>query len=124
MSITSSPGTNPVGNSRTNPIDVGQKSNSFIYTDTKNTNDFTNDYHGQPTNDVFYRLSITIPMDVDIRITVGCYQVRIVYLLDENGRLIANDNSYSGMNCDKIPNTCLKMDSPGCRCVLHCIRGF
>ena len=54
-----------IGDRITNPFIAGTFSDSFQYnSDPQNTNNFTNQYTGQPTNDVYYRFTITKKMQV------------------------------------------------------------
>ena len=45
------------------PVDIGSKTSSFTYTDTKNTQNYSNNF-GQSSNEVYYKFTITQTMDV------------------------------------------------------------
>ena len=55
------------GNNRSCPIDVGTYNSEFDYSDSQNTENFTNDYTGRPSNDVFYKFTIGVRMKIVIK---------------------------------------------------------
>ena len=81
------------GNTRDDPVVAGNFSNNFQYSDTQNTDYYTNSYSGRSTNDVFYQFTLSNEMDVTINhtgtsISGGTY----VYLLNSSGTLITSNN--------------------------------
>ncbi len=59
------------GNTKATAIDLGAFAGSFNIADTRNTNLYTNDYefankYGEPTNDVFYKFTLTRPLHIII----------------------------------------------------------
>ncbi len=66
-----------------------------MYTDTKNTNDYTNNYVGKTTNDIFHKFTITCPMQITISHCGSGLSDTYVWLLNESGNLITNnDDGY------------------------------
>ncbi|MBV5342329.1 hypothetical protein JZU68_01490, partial [bacterium] len=53
-------------NTMQQPVDLGNKAFAFSYSDTKNTVNYTNDYWGQESSDVFYKFTLTRAMDISI----------------------------------------------------------
>ena len=91
------------------PVNVGSKTSSFTYTDTKNTVNFSNDY-GQSSNDVFYKFTLTRAMDVKISHCDSELGDTYVHLLDANGNLIAeNDDDWEYEYCSNPMNSFLYM---------------
>ena len=84
------------GDTRQNPIVIGQFPSNFQYPDTKNTNDFTNAYIGRSTNDVFYKFAITQKMNITIKLCNSSIDTYL-YLLDASGELITQNNDYDGI---------------------------
>ena len=86
----------PSGNTMQIAINIGTFGSPFQYTDTKNTAvDYTNDYVGQPTNDVFYVFTLTTAMNITIKhcdSAIGTF----VHLLNSSGANIANNGGYNG----------------------------
>ena len=85
----------PPGNTLQTAINIGTFGAPFQYTNNQNTLNFTNDYVGRPTNDVFYVFTITTPMNVTIKhcnSSINTY----VHLLDASGASIAYNDDYSG----------------------------
>ena len=81
------------------PVDLGTKSISFTYTDTKNTTNYTNNYTGRSTNDVFYKFTTTVTMDVIISHCGSAVADTYVYLLNSAGAVIVSNDDYSGEGC-------------------------
>ncbi|NDP22619.1 MAG: hypothetical protein GZ091_16290 [Paludibacter sp.] len=80
--------------------DIGSKASSFSFTDTKNTFNSSNRYNGQGTNDVFYKFTLTRPMDVLISHCGSEVYDTYVHLLGESGNLIdENDDNYEYDDC-------------------------
>ena len=59
--------TRNTGNNMQTPIEVGTHSGYFTYTNTQNTVNFNNAYTGRPTNDVFYRFTLNVPLVVEMK---------------------------------------------------------
>ena len=98
------------------PLDIGSKASSFTYTDTKNTVNYTNDYNGQETNDVFYKFTLTRTMDVAITHCGSELSDTYVHILNASGSLIdENDDDYEYSLCNNPYNSVLYMTnmSPG-----------
>ena len=102
------------GNTMGNPIEAGTFASDFSYTNRTNTGAFTNNY-GSPTNDVFYKFTITAPLTVIVN---HCYYTTLdktsVYLLNASGVRIAagssSDSQYG--DCPSAPyRGCLKVDN-------------
>jgi hypothetical protein len=83
----------PGGNSL-NPITAGSFTNSFAYSDTKNTDIFSDAYQGRSTNDVFYRFTLTRKMMITLT-HCGTNIETYMHLLDASGQLILHNDSYS-----------------------------
>ncbi len=88
-----------VGDNMSDPIIAGTFSSDFQYSDTQNTNNFKNTYTGQPTNDVFYRFTLTKPMEVTMSHCGSGVSDTYLHLLDASGNRIAYNNDYSGTGC-------------------------
>ena len=85
----------PPVNNMQNPIDMGTFGAPFQYTDTKNSNDYTNEYNGRPTNDIFYKFTLTTALTVTIK-HCGSFGDTYLSLLNSEGTLIAYNDNYSG----------------------------
>ena len=97
-------------NTLASPVDIGSKNSSFTYTDTKNTNNYTNNYTGRSTNDVFYKFTITATMDITISHCGSAVADTYVYLLNSSGTAIAYNDDYSGEGaCTTTTQSYLKM---------------
>ena len=75
-------------------IDIGIFNAAFTYSDTQNTVNFTNNYIGRPTNDVFYVFTITTPMKIIIKHCDSAIDTYL-HLLDYSGAMIAYNDNYS-----------------------------
>ena len=85
-----------IGDYFINPILVGSKSDGFSYSSTLNTRDYTNQYTGRSTKDVFYRFTLTVPMNVTVTHDGSILQDTYMSLLNSAGALIVSNNDYSG----------------------------
>jgi len=83
-------------NTMQQPLDLGSKSQTFYYSDTKNTNDFTNDYTLRSPQDVFYKFSLTTTMDVTISHCGSELNDTYLHILNESGIRIAYNDDYYG----------------------------
>ncbi|MDR1716872.1 MAG: FG-GAP-like repeat-containing protein, partial [Prevotella sp.] len=98
------------GNTQATAIDLGSKSGLFSYTDTKNTADYTNNYTGQPSNDVYYRFTLTSAMDITISHCGSEVNDTYVHLLNASGAKITSNDDYSGDGkCSSTYQSYLKM---------------
>ena len=93
----------PDGNSIENPLYIGNISGSFSYSDTQDTNDFTNNYQGCPTNDVYYIFTLERNMDVSISYCESLLYDTYVSLLDSQGNCVYENDNYDGEG--GCPNT-------------------
>ena len=88
------------GNNRSCPIDVGTYNSEFDYSDSQNTENFTNDYTGRPSNDVFYKFTIGVRMKIVIKHCESLLSDTYLSLLDASGKLIDyNDDADFSINC-------------------------
>ena len=88
------------GNTRSYPIEVGTYNSEFDYSDSQNTEDFTNNYTGRPSNDVFYKFTINTRMKVIMKHCESELSDTYLSLLDASGKLIDyNDDADFSMGC-------------------------
>jgi hypothetical protein len=87
------------GNTLQNPIVAGSFGSGFQYSNSQNTSNFTNNYSGRSSNDVFYKFTLTVPMDIVIDHCGSSLSDTYLHLLDESGNRIAYN--------DDTDNTCL-----------------
>ena len=91
----------PPGDNFNNAINVGSFGAGFTYADTKNTTAYANDYGGRPTNDVYYKFTTTVPLDITISHCGSGVNNTYMYLLNASGSQIDfndNGNYCSGNN--------------------------
>ena len=84
-----------VGDTQQNPIIAGTFSDSFEYSATPNTINFTNTYN-RPTNDVFYKFTITGKMNVMIRQVSSVESISYLEIWDEEGGVLESKYPSSG----------------------------
>ena len=85
------------GDTRANALDAGSYTTGFSYSNTQNTANFTNQYAGLSTNDVFYKFVITRSMNITISHCGSGVSNTYLHLLNASGNSIAsNDNNTSG----------------------------
>lgn len=97
------------GNSLLSPINIGTHGTAFQFSDTQNSVDFTNEYVGRPSNDIFYMFTLTVPMDVTIK-HCGSFGDTYLHLLNEAGSRIAYNDDYTGAGrCDNATQSYLKL---------------
>ncbi|MDD5185924.1 MAG: hypothetical protein PHS84_11750, partial [Paludibacter sp.] len=90
-------------------LDLGYKASSFTFTNTQNTINFTNDFEGQSSNDVFYKFTLTRAMDIVISHCGSELDDTYLHLLDANGNQIDENDDYSGAGgCSNMYNSYLK----------------
>ena len=99
-------------NTMQQPVDLGNKAFSFSYTDTKNTANYTNDYWGQPSNDVFYKFTLTRAMDISIDHCGSELFDTYLHVLDANGNeIFANDDDWEYQYCSNFYNSYLYLSN-------------
>jgi len=100
------------------PVNLGSKSYSFEFVDTKNTTNFSddytsdesNDYSGQESNDVFYKFILTNPMEVVISHCGSDLNDTYLHILNESGSEIAScDDNYETGSCTNHLNSYIKL---------------
>ncbi len=84
------------GDTMTDPIIVGTISSSITYQDTRNTSNYTNQYSGQSTKDVFYQFSLTDSSTVTMTHEGSTVTDTYMHLLNSSGTRIAYNDDYSG----------------------------
>lgn len=89
--------------------EVGSKSYSFTFTDTQNTQYFSNDY-GLSTNDVYYKFTLTTTMDVFIHHCGSEVNDTYLYLLDESGNIVYYNDDYYYDFCSSPLNSLIISD--------------
>jgi hypothetical protein len=75
-------------NSFQNPINIGIKSDSFNYLSDIDTRNYTNNYTGWITNDVFYQFTLTCAMRISIHTNSSEMAFTYSYLFDSSGNLV------------------------------------
>jgi len=99
-------------NTMQQPVDLGNKAFAFSYTDTKNTVNYTNDYWGQPSNDVFYKFTLTRAMDISIDHCGSELFDTYLHVLDANGNeIFANDDDWEYQYCSNFYNSYLYLSN-------------
>ncbi|MDR1763442.1 MAG: DUF6443 domain-containing protein, partial [Dysgonamonadaceae bacterium] len=78
------------------PVNLGTKSASFTYSNTQSTASSGNNYAGRSTNDVFYKFTLSVAMEVVINHCGSGLSDTYVHLLDGNRTLIVSVDDYSG----------------------------
>lgn len=84
------------GDNMSNPVSIGTKSSDFTYSNTQNTNNFSNVYSGKSTKDVYHKLVLTSPMNVTFTHEGSSVSDTYMYLLNSSGSLITSNDDYSG----------------------------
>lgn len=83
------------GDSMQDPVIVGTYDNSFEYSNTQNTTNFTNQHTVRTPNDVFYKFTLSRKMQVTIS-HCGSLIDTYMFLLDASGNTITSNDDYSG----------------------------
>jgi hypothetical protein len=83
------------GNTLQNPIVAGSFASAFQYSNSQNTVNFTNDY-GDEAYDVFYKFTLTVPMEVTMSHCGSTLSDTYLSLLDASGNEIDYNDDYSG----------------------------
>ena len=103
--------TRNTGNNMQTPIIVGTFGSYFTYTNTQNTANFNNAYVGRPTNDVFYRFTLNVPMEVELKHCGSALSDTYLSLLNSAGTYIAHNDDYSGPGqCSSTLHSYLKIN--------------
>lgn len=83
-------------------IDIGTHSEPFIYTNTQNVQEYTDDYicqtylYNYDSNDVFYKLTLSKSMDIRVRITSEYMNdATISHLMDSSGNELMEELSLT-----------------------------
>lgn len=84
-------------------IDVGIHATPFVYTNTVNTSDYTNDYScpeneyfgDVPANDIFYKMSLSRSMDITFKHTSSSFSRMNIHILDNAGKELLHRFLYS-----------------------------
>jgi RHS repeat-associated protein len=97
-----------LGNTMQSPIVVGSFGSAFHYSNVQNTNNFTNDYTGKPSNDVFYKFTLTRAMIVSISHCGSPQWDTYIHLLDASGNRIDYNDDCSSGGCSYSMNSYLK----------------
>jgi hypothetical protein len=82
------------GDTFQSPIFAGSFGTSFSYSNTVNTNDYTNTF-GRSTNEVFYKFTLSAGMDITATHCGSSLSDTYMYLLDVNGNTIDFNDDYS-----------------------------
>ena len=91
-------------------VDMGSKSASFTYTDTKNTSTTGNNYTGRAPNDVLYKFTLTVPMEVEMNHCGSALSDTYLTLLNASQAVIDyNDDYYGAGCCSNTRNSYLKV---------------
>ena len=102
-----------IGNTMQNPIIVGPYSSSFQYSDSKNTANFTNNYSGHPTNDIFYRLELKNQVTIVASLCGSSISDTYLHLLNASGNRIAYNDDYTGdERCSNTFHSYMKITLP------------
>jgi hypothetical protein len=95
-----------------NPVVAGTFGNYFSYSNTQNSQNFGN-YFGRSTNDVSYRFTLSMQMDLVITNCGSSLSDTYLYLLDANGNTIADNDDYRGTEgCSNVYHSVIKKTLP------------
>ncbi len=83
------------GDSMQDPVIVGTYGNSFEYSNTQNTANFTNQHTTRSPNDIFYKFTLNRKMQVTMS-HCGSLIDTYMFLLDASGNTITYNDDYSG----------------------------
>jgi hypothetical protein len=94
-------------------IDAGTVAAGSLFTDTRNTQSYTNSYEGRPTNDVFYRFALEVESTVEIKHCGSEVSDTYLHLFNSAGTRIAYNDDYSGADhCSSTLHAYLKTTLP------------
>lgn len=99
-------------NTMQQPVDLGNKAFAFSYTDTKNTVNYTNNFQGRTSNDVFYKFTLVRAMDISIdHCGSGVYDTYL-HVLNAAGQVIySNDDDWTYQFCTNPMNSYLYLSN-------------
>jgi RHS repeat-associated protein len=83
-------------NTMQSPVDLGTKNSSFTFGNTLNTTIYTNNYSGRSTNDVFYKFTLFVPMEITVSHCGSGLSDTYVHLLSASGSVIVSVDDYTG----------------------------
>lgn len=99
------------GNTMSNSIVVGTFSAGFQYSNSQNTSNFTNNFTGRPSNDVFYKFTLNKKMEVTLKHCGSTLSDTYIHLLDVSGNVMAYNDDYSGEGkCSSTMHSYLKRE--------------
>ena len=107
----------PVGDKFDTAIDAGTYDGGFLFTDTRDTSaGYTDDtghsaYPGTPGNDVFYKFTLTSPMDLKVSHCGSVLTDTYLNILDADGALLYSNDNYTGEDqCGSPGNALIKVN--------------
>lgn len=101
----------PMGDRMITAIDAGKHEVGFNFTDTKNTaSEFTNQFIGKSTNDVFYKFILTQPMNITVSHCGSAVTDTYMSILNTSGTVIYSNDNYTGEGkCTNTGNSVIKV---------------
>ena len=84
------------GDTRQDAITAGTFSQSFKYSDTQNTVNYTNQHTARTSADVFYKFTLNKRMNVTMTHSGSTLSDTYMHLLDAGGNTITTNDDYSG----------------------------
>ena len=107
----------PIGDDPDTAIDAGTYGSSFLFTDTRDTSGYTDctghtSFPGKPGNDVFYKFTLTAPLDLMISHCGSVLTDTYLSLLNADGETLYSNDSYAGEEqCGSPENALIKVDN-------------
>ena len=107
----------PIGDEFDTAIDAGTHAGGFLFTDTRDTSGYTDytghtSFPGKPGNDVFYKFTLTAPLDLTISHCGSVLTDTYLSLLDADGETLYSNDSYTGEEqCRSPENALIKVDN-------------
>jgi len=99
-------------NTMQQPVDLGNKAFSFSYTDIQNTANYTNNFQGRTSNDVFYKFTLVRAMDVSIdHCGSGVYDTYLHVLNAAGQTIYSNDDDWEYEYCANPMNSYLYLSN-------------
>lgn len=104
-----------VGNTMSNPINVNigitSPGHTISFSEQANTANFTNNYSGRSTNDVFYRVNLSKKTLLTLSHCGSTVSDTYMYLLNAAGTLVAyNDDYYGEGKCTNTSQSYIKKE--------------
>ncbi|KAA8476146.1 RHS repeat-associated protein [Arcticibacter tournemirensis] len=92
-------------------IDAGTHEVGFNFTDTKNTaSEFTNQFAGKLTNDVYYKFTLTDSMDITVSHCGSATPDTYMSILNAGGTVVYTNDNYTGEGkCTNTGNAVIKV---------------